>query len=63
MASSYMLGTRNTTYVVKVSKTGRGHKTVVRRDFRDYDEAMEFLDRIEAMYGPDHIVEFDTKFA
>jgi hypothetical protein len=62
MASSYMLSTRSATYIVKVSKTGRGRKTVVKREFRDYDEAMEYLDRMEALYGPDHVVEFDTNF-
>jgi hypothetical protein len=62
MASSYMLGNRVATYVVKVSSTERGRKTLIKKEFTDYDEAQIFLDRMEELYRDTHIVEFDTKF-
>jgi hypothetical protein len=63
MASSYMLhGVNKAVYIVRVSKLGRGHKTVVKREFLDYDQAMAFMDDMEAQYANTHIVEFDTKF-
>ncbi len=62
MASSYMLGTRSATYIVKVSQLGRGRKTLVKKEFTDYDESQIFLGRMEELYKGTHIVEFDTKF-
>ena len=62
MASSYMLGNRTVIYIVKVSSTGRGRKTIVDRAFIDYDEAMCFMDQMEEKYRDQYIVEFDTKF-
>jgi hypothetical protein len=57
-----MLGNRVATYIVKVSSTDRGHKTLVKREFTDYDEAQIFLDRMEELYRSTHIIEFNTKF-
>ena len=62
MASSYMIGNRKATYIVKVSDTGRGRKTVIKREFTDYDAAMSCVDAMEAQYSGKYIVEFDTKF-
>jgi hypothetical protein len=64
MASSYMLrGVNRAVYVVRVSNVGRGHKTVVKLEFLDYDQAMAFMDDMEAKYANTHVVEFDTKFS
>lgn len=63
MASSYLIQNRKeATYIVKVSKIGRGHKIVSKKEFRDYEEAMAHMDRMEALHSTDHIVEFDTKW-
>lgn len=60
MAAAYAFNRSRATYIVKVCKTGRGHQIVSKREFSDYDAAMEHLDRMEAIYGPNYIVEFDT---
>lgn len=63
MASAYLINNRSAIYIVKVSKTDRGRRTVVKQEFRDYDEAMDFLDKMEEKYGDQYIVEFDSRFS
>lgn len=53
---------RPTEYIVRVLTIGRGRKLFVKQSFTNYDEAMEFMDKMEAMYSDSYMVEFDTKF-
>jgi len=62
MASSYILGNKTETYVVRVSDTGRGKRTIENREFADYHKALHFCNAMEAKYGSKYIVDFDTKF-
>lgn len=59
MASSYMLADRVKGYEVKVT---RGRKIVERRRFTDYEEALQFLTKMEDQYWQNHSFEFLTIF-
>lgn len=62
MASSYMLTDRVAGYEVKVSDVKRGRKIVERKSFKDYNEAMQYMDVVEAKYGTSYNIEFNTKW-
>ena len=59
---TYTLGFKPRSYVVRVSDTGRGRKTIEKREFTDYDKAILCHTLMEETYGHKYIVEFDTKF-
>ena len=50
------------TYIVKVTNPARGRRIIVKREFTDYDMAMEFLDHMEELHGQEYTVEFLTTF-